>query len=152
MTVSNYVASMRARIGNDLLQLPGVTAVVERNGRFLLCQQKGSSVWGFIGGAVEPGEEPADAVIREMYEETGSRLALRSLVGVYGGAQFVLSYTNGDRVAYVTTAYLCDLEDDPVPDQEEIVRLEWFTRGEIADLPREAWVDRILGDTRTGAC
>lgn len=62
MPASDYVASMRSRIGHDLLLLPAVTAVIRDGERFLLARSAQNGSWGFIGGAVEPFEEPADAV------------------------------------------------------------------------------------------
>jgi ADP-ribose pyrophosphatase YjhB (NUDIX family) len=39
--------------------------------------------WGFPGGALEPGETPEQAVVREAREETGLEVRVESLVGSY---------------------------------------------------------------------
>lgn len=38
--------------------------------------------WGLAGGGIDEGEEPADAVLREVVEETSQRIRLDDLVGV----------------------------------------------------------------------
>lgn len=148
MTVSPYVAGVRARIGHDLLLLPAVTAVIRDGHRYLLAKHRGASIWGTIGGGIEPGEEPADAVAREVFEEIGVAPQVGSLVGAYGGADFVLAYPNGDQVSYVTIAFLCAVPSGSqfMFEDEELSEARWFTRDEIATLPREVWVDRILDD------
>ncbi|MEU3597157.1 NUDIX hydrolase [Streptomyces sp. NPDC006798] len=48
--------------------------VILQNGRLLLVKRavsEGSLTWQFPAGKVEPGEFPADAVVREVKEETG---------------------------------------------------------------------------------
>ena len=146
MPRSEYVASIRERIGNELLLLPGVTAVIREGERFLVARHAHSDHWSLIGGAVEPGEEPAEAVVREVLEETGARVRIDGIVGAYGGRPLMVKYPNGDRVAYVTTAYECHLLDAPHPDEDELLELGWFTRTEILDLPRHEWIDRVIGD------
>ena len=44
-------------------------AVVRRDGLVLLVQEIAEGYWFFPGGHVEPGEEPQDAVVRELREE-----------------------------------------------------------------------------------
>jgi 8-oxo-dGTP pyrophosphatase MutT (NUDIX family) len=148
MPRSDYVASIRGRIGNDLLLLPGVTAVIRDEDRFLLARHAHSGLWSLIGGAVEPGEEPADAVIREVHEETGAKVRVDGIVGAYGGQPMMVHYPNGDRVAYVTTAYECHLLSTPRPDMDELLEVGWFRRETIPELPRRAWIDRVIGDCR----
>ncbi|MDF2989976.1 MAG: hypothetical protein K0S37_490 [Microbacterium sp.] len=146
MATSEYVAALRSRIGTDLLLLPGVTAVIRDADRFLLARHRHSGLWSLIGGAVEPGEEPAEALHREVREETGAEVRIRGIVGVYGGAPMMVTYPNGDQVGYVTTAYDCNLLSDAAADQEELLEVGWFSRGEIATLPRRDWIDRVIAD------
>lgn len=55
--------------------VPVVCAVIERNGLVLLAQRPPHKLlplkWEFAGGKVEPGEDPAVAIVREIREELG---------------------------------------------------------------------------------
>ena len=144
--MSEYVESIRSRIGNDFLMLPGVTAVIRDGEQFLLARHAHSGLWSLIGGGVEPGEEPGDAVVREVLEETGGHIRLTGIIGAYGGEPMMVQYPNGDRVGYVTTAYQCELLSEAAPDREEILELGWFPRDQIKSLPRRAWIDRVIDD------
>jgi 8-oxo-dGTP diphosphatase len=67
---------------------PAVTAfaLVERDGRFLVLergQEPYRGHWELPGGFVEAGERPADAVRREVFEETGLKIEAPSIVGAY---------------------------------------------------------------------
>lgn len=53
--MSEYVQSIRARIGNDFLFLPAVTAVIRDGERFLLARDTGEH-WSLIGGGIEPAK------------------------------------------------------------------------------------------------
>ena len=146
MPMSEYVQSIRNRIGTDLLLLPGVTAIIRDGERFLLARHAHSGLWSLIGGGVEPGEEPADAVVREVLEETGARVQITGILGAYGGPPLEVEYPNGDRVNYITTAYECRILSPATPDLDEILELGWFHRDAIPDLPRRVWIDRVLAD------
>lgn len=58
-----------------------VAAVIERDGRVLICQRRRWDShplkWEFPGGKVEPGESPAAALERELEEE----LAIQAQIG-----------------------------------------------------------------------
>ena len=146
MPISDYVTRMRERIGHDLLLLPGVTAVIREGDEFLLARHAHSGLWSLIGGGVEPGEEPADAVLREVHEETQGEIRIRRIIGAYGGESLMATYPNGDRVSYVTTAFECALVSSVTPDLDEIRELAWFSREQISVLPRHEWIDRVLDD------
>ena len=63
-----------------------VSAVVWREAgarQLLLMQRSDNGCWGLPGGYVEPGESVADATQREVQEETGYRVELGRLIGVY---------------------------------------------------------------------
>ena len=50
-----------------------VAALIFRDDRFLICQRPAHKarglLWEFVGGKVEPGERPEDALVRECREE-----------------------------------------------------------------------------------
>lgn len=58
--------------------------VIVRDERILLAHwnDRGRSGWTLPGGGVEPHEDPYDAVIREIDEETGYRAEVTQLLGV----------------------------------------------------------------------
>jgi len=83
MAISPYLKKLRERIGHELLVLPPVCAIVVNNrGEVLLQHSKDTNGWTTIGGMAEPGEEPADAVVREVMEEARDpRRAVEDHVG-----------------------------------------------------------------------
>lgn len=58
--------------------------IFDKKGRVLLSHRRELDVWNLPGGAVEFGELPTDAAIRETREETGLKILVKELVGVYG--------------------------------------------------------------------
>jgi ADP-ribose pyrophosphatase YjhB (NUDIX family) len=58
--------------------------VTDRRGRLLLIQrghEPGAGLWSLPGGRVEPGETDAEALVREMEEETGLTVEPGRLIG-----------------------------------------------------------------------
>ena len=145
--MSPYLKSLRERVGNDLLLLPAVSAVIRNDaGEVLLALSHGDDEWALIGGGLEPGEEPAAAILREIREELGVDAEVSQIVGAYGGEGMFITYPNGDRCAYVTTAYAFQLVSDAVTVEEEKLRQAWFTPEDISGLDTQPWVARILAD------
>ncbi|GGI07468.1 NUDIX domain-containing protein [Egicoccus halophilus] len=137
MARSGHVAELRALVGTRRLLLPSVgTAVFDRDRLLLVRHADGSHDWGLPGGAIEPGERPADAAVREVHEETGLHVELRALAGVLGGAGREIAYDNGDVTAYVTSVFTATARDPAAlrVDPRELVEAAWFAPGELARL------------------
>jgi 8-oxo-dGTP pyrophosphatase MutT (NUDIX family) len=58
-------------------------AVIDDNGRILLIHRSDNKKWVMPGGLLEVGETPAEGALREVYEETGVRCDVISLVGIF---------------------------------------------------------------------
>ena len=98
MPISEYLKNLRARIGHDVLLTPGVAAVIVNDrGEVLLQRRSDDGRWGLPGGAMEPGEEPAETLVREVREETALEVVPERIVGVYSGPDFRVRYGNGDE-------------------------------------------------------
>ena len=74
--------------------------LVERDGKVLLVRRRmgpRQGTWSFPAGFVEFGEEPAEAAVRECYEETGLEIEITGLFAVTwpdpaGMASIVIAY------------------------------------------------------------
>ena len=65
MTTPKFILELRSKIGHDPLWLPGITAVVlDEDERVLLARRVNDGRWALIAGVLEPGEEPALAILR----------------------------------------------------------------------------------------
>ncbi|WP_433119297.1 NUDIX domain-containing protein [Micromonospora sp. CA-246542] len=150
MAISAHLARLRAVIGPELIQLPSVSVlVVDENGRLLLVRHTGSpDRWGVPGGAVEIGESPAQAAVREVREEIGVQIGRLRLLDVLGGTDYEVTYSNGDQVAYVTAVYEAVIVDGtPAPDQEEICELGWFNPARLRSVGLNRFTRALLGAT-----
>ena len=97
------------------------------------------------GGAIEPEETPADAAVREMWEETGLDVRLTRLAGVYGGPEFVVRYQNGDENSYAMIVFEAEiLAGDARPDEVEILEVRFFPPPELERLEMPAWMAEVL--------
>jgi mutator protein MutT len=99
--------------------------------------------WGFPGGALEPGETPEQAVVREVREETGIEVRADALVG---------SYSLADR-SLVAHLFRCEVVagTPAVPDSGEIAEVGWWPVDELpqpqTNLLHHALQDAVAGRT-----
>lgn len=108
-----------------------VSAVVERENRFLVIEERASGVVvvNQPGGHIETGESPEEAIIREAFEETGCHIEPSGLLGVYlwihpqSRQQFLRIVYTGKFVAEEVD---CQLDDG-------IYAVHWYS---LADLER----------------
>src|SRR5581483_5544181 len=106
MALSDYMKRLRGCVGHDLLVIPCVAAVVRAPEGVLLLKRSDDGRWALPGGAIDPGEAPAQALVREVYEETGLRVRPLRLLGVFGAfPDFRHVYPNGDAVQVIASVF-----------------------------------------------
>lgn len=145
--MTEYLRRLRNLVGGDeLLQVPSVSiALRDAGGRVLLARHSEGGVWLLPGGAIEPAETPADAAVREMFEETGLLVRLTGLVGVFGGPEYVVHYRNGHRTSYVMSVFEAEPSGgSPQPDAAELLELRFVSEAEADALPKARWVPEVL--------
>jgi ADP-ribose pyrophosphatase YjhB (NUDIX family) len=147
VAIPEHIARLRAAVGHDLILLPSVSVLpVDRAGRLLLVRHAGhQDGWAVLGGAIEFGESPAQAAVRETREEIGVEIRLIRLADVLGGPDYEVSYSNGDRAAYVTAAYEAEITSGlPEPADGELAEVAWFRPDQLPDLALNRFARALL--------
>ncbi len=139
MPTPPYILDLRAVYGPGRLLLPGVSGVVlreagpDRAASLLLVRRTDTGLWSLPAGIVEPGEQPAASLERELLEETrvvveAERLALMT-------ADPDLVYPNGDRCQFISMTFRCRyVSGEAGVGDEESTAVAWFP---VDDLPPE---------------
>jgi ADP-ribose pyrophosphatase YjhB (NUDIX family) len=105
----------------------------DAEGRVLLMRRSDNGLWGLPGGGVEPGESVAEAVAREVYEETGLTIRPRRLVGVYSDPNRIVRYADGNEYQPVALNFLCELVEGTPRPSDEALAVEWFPADALPD-------------------
>lgn len=108
----------------------GVVVVVRRGARYLVIRRAAGvaapGAWCFVGGAIEPGEQEQDAVVREFREEVGATVRPVRRLWQYASPDGAL------RLHW----WLAEWNGEPLkPDAAEVAELRWCTADELAALP-----------------
>lgn len=126
MPVPEFITALREHIGTSLLWLPGVTGVVlDDAGHVLLGQRADTGRWALPSGILEPGEQPAVGLVREIAEETGIVAEVRALTSVTAGER--VTYPNGDVSQYLDLTFwaVATSGEAHVADDESLA-VGWF--------------------------
>jgi len=136
MPVSDHIRELRSHVGHGLLLLPGAAALIFNDANeILLGRRSDNGRWAVVGGAIDPGETPAQAAIREAFEETGITAVVERVSGVYTSP--VITYPNGDIAQYVIIAFRCRAAGgSPHAADEESTEVRYFALDALpSDLP-----------------
>ena len=147
MPTPEFVLELRKKIGHDLLWLTGVTGYVrDGEGRVLLGRRSDTGEWALVYGINEPGEQPADTVVREIKEETGVDAVVTDLVAVVSSDR-VITYANGDNTMYMDHSFLCELKPggnaQPFVGDEESLSVGWFDPDDLPSPLAKSTVERM---------
>lgn len=85
--------------------MPSVSAVALKDEKLLCMRRSNNSEWDWPGGYLELAEQPAEATVRGVFEETELEVQPERLLGVFCTLNVI--YPNGDQVEMVITLFLC---------------------------------------------
>ncbi|MBY0098435.1 NUDIX hydrolase [Mesobacillus maritimus] len=136
MGMSTYYKKLREKVGNQLIFMPSVAGIIRNESGEILFQNKGNGEkWSLPAGAIEPGESPAVALVREVWEETGLHVVPTEIIGVFGGKDFRYTYPNGNQVEYNVFMFECDVRDGVLnPIDQETAELRYFQPENMPEL------------------
>ncbi len=123
-------------MGKDLLFMPSVAAIIRNDlNEILFIRKKGESIWGLPAGAIEIGEAPAEAVIREVCEETGLIVVPDKIAGVFGGNKYRYEYSNGHKVEYLAIVFECRITEGLRGETDgEVAEFQFYKEDQIPEI------------------
>lgn len=110
-----------------------VGGVIEKNGKFLLCQEakeKCRGKWNIPAGHLEPNENIFQGAKREVLEETGCKVELTGILQIGNKVS-----ENDVLMSVVFSTNL--LEENIIYDKSEILDVKWFSYEEILNMKDE---------------
>lgn len=132
------------------IRIAAYAVIIDGAGRMLLPHWHAPDAggWTLPGGGIDPGEDPADAAVREVFEETGYHCVLDDLLGVDNmviPGELRLPHSNRQGIplqnlrviyrAHITGGELTVEQDGSTDD------VGWFTPAEVDDLKRVSLVN-----------
>jgi 8-oxo-dGTP pyrophosphatase MutT (NUDIX family) len=76
-------------------------AIFDEQGRIFLTRRTDNGQWCLPGGGMDAGESVAEACEREVWEETGLRVRVKRLVGVYSHSDQLVVYLDENKAHIV---------------------------------------------------
>jgi ADP-ribose pyrophosphatase YjhB (NUDIX family) len=115
--------------------LVGVGALILRRDRILMAQRGKQPLkgwWSLPGGALEIGESLANAVQREVREETGLEIEPISVFEIF---ERIIRDANGaPEYHYVLIDYLCRVTGGNLAPGDDVCAVEWVRRRDLPGL------------------
>ena len=108
-----------------------VRGAVVRGEKILLVQERADSRWCMPGGWADVGDLPSETVIREVWEESGFRVAPRKVIGVYDANR------DGGPLAFYHAykiVFLCEITGGEARSSIETLAAGFFGRDELPPL------------------
>ena len=122
-------------------QITIVVAVIRNEAGELLLAQRNQpetpeihGIWEFVGGGIDFGEDPIDAIKREVREEIGVEIGeIKLLPKILSDIQ---EFSDGNKVQVLILSYECKITSGiPEPKDKEIGTIKYVAISEIKNYP-----------------
>jgi 8-oxo-dGTP pyrophosphatase MutT (NUDIX family) len=123
------------------LRLGSSAIIFNEDRKFLLTKRRDNGLWCLPGGAVEPGESVAEACEREVFEETGLKVLVRRLVGVYSHTDQLVVYPDGNKAFIVALHFEAEIVTGELQLSDETTDFGYYSLEETENM-------KILGRHR----
>jgi len=125
------------RLGKEGQLRTGCSAVIfnEDRTKALLTRRTDNGLWCVPGGAMEAGESAAEACIREVWEETGLKVEVKRLIGVYSNPHQLAVYADGNKAHFVVMSFEVEVTGGELGLSNETTEAGYFSMSEMETMP-----------------
>ncbi|MEU9947355.1 NUDIX domain-containing protein [Streptomyces sp. NPDC047939] len=133
MSRVDYFRDPNAPAANSVV--PSVTAaVLDAAGRLLVIHKTDNDLWALPGGGHDIGERIADTAVREVDEETGIKVEVDGIVGLYTDPEHVLAYTDGEVRQQFSICFRAHPVGGTLRTSSESKEVRWVDPADLAEL------------------
>ena len=123
------------RIGRQgKIRLGCSAAIFDEQGRIFLTRRADNGQWCLPSGGMEPGESVTEACEREVWEETGLRVRVTRLVGVYSHTDQLVMYADGNKFHIVALHFEAEILSGEPSLSDETTEFGYFTVEELQEM------------------
>jgi len=140
------------RLGKEGELRLGCSATIfdSKREKVLLTQRTDNGRWCLPGGHAESGESVAEACEREALEETGLKVRVTRLVGVYSNPDQLVIYPDGNKAFFVVLSFEAEIVEGELTLSNETTAYGYFTLQEMESMPmhgehKQRVEDALLG-------
>ena len=132
------------RVGQNGIIRVGCSAVVfdPQGQKILLTRREDNNQWCLPGGGMEPGESASETCVREVEEETGLKVKIKRLIGVYTTPDELVVYRDGNKIQLVALCFEAEIVSGELRLSCETTEYGYFSYQEIQEL------DMLLNHTQ----
>ncbi|MEV6432382.1 NUDIX domain-containing protein [Nocardia sp. NPDC051463] len=108
--------------------------VQDSDGRILMIHRTDNDKYSIPGGGMEVGETVADAVVREVAEETGIQVRPLGIVGIFSDPRHVIAYDDGEVRQEFSICFAAEPISGTPTTSSESKAVRWVPHEEISGL------------------
>lgn len=108
--------------------------VQDADGRILMIHRTDNDKYSIPGGGMEVGETVADAVVREVAEETGIQVRPVGIVGIFSNPRHVIAYDDGEVRQEFSICFAAEPIGGTPSTSSESKAVRWVPPEEISEL------------------
>jgi ADP-ribose pyrophosphatase YjhB (NUDIX family) len=108
--------------------------VLDDTGRLLMIRRTDNDLYALPGGGQEVGETVAQAVVREVAEETGIDVEVTGVIGIYSNPAHVIAYDDGEVRQEFSICFRATPTGGKPRTSNESSEVEWVTPERLDEL------------------
>jgi len=126
----------RDRIGKTAKLKIGCSATIFNSSRdkILLTRRTDNNRWCLPGGGTDPGESVTETCVREVWEETGLRVQVCKMTGVYSNPNEILVYPDGNRFQTIALNFDVEVVGGELTTSAETSEIAYFSIEELDNI------------------
>lgn len=140
------------RLGREGKIRVGCSAAIfdAKREKVLLTQRTDNGRWCLPGGGMESGESAAEACEREVWEETGLKVRVTRLIGVYSNPDQLVIYADGNKAFFVVLSFEAEILEGELQLSDETTAFGYYSLQEMEFMPMHGQHKQRVEDALLG--